>query len=291
MAKCPNCGRKLHLYNWKPNCPDCGVNLVYFRSNEILLNDSEKAEIEHAYFQPKVDRVKAATIGSKFGIARIVISALPLAAAFLPLVKLCGADGAAKYLNAYSLYTNYISSVGFGNVFGNAFAGDFIALSVVLLLVALVSSLIIGLLSMMSLGKYGKIRNLILNSFQVLLSVGSLVCFSIGGKDISYISETYTKGALFIGAFVVAGLYITLLVYNLVVAKIGIKVNYTPCFIGGLPSEEYFQMVNDGVSELEIRKKMVTILTDMQNEFRRKDAEAKAKEEAEAEERRNRRKR
>lgn len=291
MAKCPNCGRKLHLYNWKPNCPDCGVNLVYFKSNEILLDDSEKAEIEHAHFQPKVDRVKAATIGSKFGIARIVISALPLAAVFLPLVKLFGADGGAKFINAYSLYTTYISSVGFGNVFGNAFAGDFIALSVVLLLVALVSSLIIGLLSMMSLGKYGKIRNLILNSFQVLLAVGSLVSFSIGSRDISAVSGAYTKGSLFIGAFVVAGLYIALLVYNLVVAKIGTKVNYTPCYIGGLPSDEYFQMINDGVSELEIRKKMVEVLTVMQDEFRRKDAEAKAKEEAEAEERRNRRKR
>ena len=45
MAHCPKCGKKLHFYNWKPNCPSCGVNLNYYRANEILLDESEKAEI------------------------------------------------------------------------------------------------------------------------------------------------------------------------------------------------------------------------------------------------------
>lgn len=291
MAKCPKCGRKLHLYNWQQTCPGCGVNLVYYKSNERLLAEAEKAEIEHAKHQPGVDRAKAATIGSKPGIFRIILSALPLAAVFLPLVKLYAADGSTKLINALSLYKSFISGYGLGNVFSNGIKGELIPLSISLLMVALVAMLIIGILLVMSLGKHGKLRNFILNLLLVILSSGSAIAFAIGGKDLSAYSETYSTGILFVGAYVVVGLYVALLVFNLYIANKGIEVNYTPCLIGGIPSDEYFKMVEDGVSDLEIRKTMVEVLTVMQDEFREKDAEAKAKEEAEAEERRNRRKR
>lgn len=291
MAKCPRCGHHLHIYDWKPNCPECGVNMVYYNSNERLLTESEAAEIEHAKHQPGIDRAKAATIGSKPGIARIVLSVLPLAAVFLPIVKLYAPDGTSKALNALSLYTKFLSGYGLGNVFTNGLKGELIPLSIALLMIALVSMLIIGILLVMSLGKHGKIRNFILDLFLVGISAGSAICFSIGGKDLSAYSETFTSGKLFIGAYAVIALYAALLFFNLYLAKKGIPVNHQPCLIGGIPSDEYFKMVEDGVSDLEIRKKMVEILTVMQDEYRKKDAEARAKEAAEAEERRNRRKR
>ena len=85
MAVCPNCGRKLRMTDWKPDCPECGVNLNYFNANERLLVDSEKAEREHARFQPSVDRGKASYAGSKLAILRIVFTLLPVGALFLPL--------------------------------------------------------------------------------------------------------------------------------------------------------------------------------------------------------------
>lgn len=290
MAKCPKCGHRLHLYDWKPDCPKCGVNMVYYNSNERLLAESEKAEIEHAKHQPGIDRAKASTIGSKKGIARIVVSALPLAAVFIPLVKLSAPDGSSKLLNALNLYTSFLSDYGLGNVFTNGLKGELVPLSIALLLVALVLMLVFGILLVMSLGKHGKVRNFILDLILVLASCGSAVCFTLGGRDLSAYSETYTSGTLFIGGYVVCALYLFLLIFNLWIAKTGIEVNYTTCLIGGIPSDEYFKMLEDGVSELEIRKKMVSILSEMQEEYRRKDAEARAKEEAEAEERRSRRK-
>ena len=289
MANCPKCGKKLHMYNWKPDCPHCGVNMIYYNSNERLLAESEKAEIEHAKHQPGIDRAKAATIGTKQGIIRIVISALPLAAVFLPLVRLYGGEGKPKMINIINLYTGFISGYGLGNVFSDGFGGKLIPLSVTLLFVALVSMLVIGILLVMSLGRHGKIRNFILDLFLVLTSAASAVCFVLGGKDLSAYSETYTSGKLFVGAYVVVGLYVLLLVFNLYLAKKGIEVKYTTCLIGGIPSDEYFKMVEDSVSELEIRKKMVEILTVMQEDYHRKDEEARAKEAAEAEERRSRR--
>jgi len=60
MAKCPKCGRKLTLFDWKPNCPNCGVNLVYYGMEERLLDEADKAEAEHARLQKRIDRLKAA---------------------------------------------------------------------------------------------------------------------------------------------------------------------------------------------------------------------------------------
>ena len=114
MARCPNCNKKLHLTDWKQYCPHCGVNLIYFKSNERLLAESEKAEIEHAKHQPGIDRAKASFFGSPPAIARVVISALPLAALFLPLCKISD-----KNINAISIY-KYISDAGFGTIIGKA---------------------------------------------------------------------------------------------------------------------------------------------------------------------------
>ena len=280
MANCPRCGHHLSIFDWKPDCPKCGVNMVYYNSNERLLKETEEAEIAHAHFQPGVDRAKASTVGSKLGIIRIIISALPLAAIFIPLVKVYSADGTAKLLNALGVW-NFINDKGIGNVFSGALKPDLLCLSASLILVCLVLMLVFGLLLTMSLGKHGKIRNLILDLILVLLSGGSLVCFTIAGKDLTSLSENYVSGKPFIGAFVVFALYVLLLFFNLYVAHVGIEIKHQPCLIGGIPAEEYFKMVEDGVSELEIRKKMVEVLTEMQKEVRKKDEEAKAKAEAE----------
>ena len=48
MAKCPKCGRKLTLFDWKPNCPDCGVNLVYYGMEERLLAEADAVFSEFA---------------------------------------------------------------------------------------------------------------------------------------------------------------------------------------------------------------------------------------------------
>lgn len=280
MANCPRCGHHLSIFDWKPDCPKCGVNMVYYNSNERLLAETEAAEIAHAHFQPGVDRAKASTVGSKLGIIRIVISALPLAAIFIPLVKVCAADGSSKLLNALGVW-NFISDKGFGTVFSDALKPDLLCLSAAMILVCLVLMLVFGLLLTMSLGKHGKLRNFILDMILVLLSGGSLVTFAVAGKNLAEYSQNYVSGTPFIGAYVVVGLYVLLLIYNLWVAKVGIEIKHQPCIIGGIPSDEYFKMVEDGVSELEIRKKMVEILSEMQAEVRKKDEEARAKAEAE----------
>ena len=81
---CPNCNYKLSLIDTKPECPVCGVNLMYFGMEERLKEEADKAEFEHAMTQPHIDRLKAASIGSPLAIARLVIAVLTLAASIAP---------------------------------------------------------------------------------------------------------------------------------------------------------------------------------------------------------------
>ena len=53
MANCPRCGSHLRITDWKPECPECGVNLNYYKANERLLDESEKAEAELAKYKAK----------------------------------------------------------------------------------------------------------------------------------------------------------------------------------------------------------------------------------------------
>lgn len=277
MATCPKCGKKLRLYHWRPECPACGVNMIYFASNERLLAESEKTEIEHAKFQPKVDRAKAAFFGSPWAIARIVLTVLPWACLMLPLGRLVNQEYVLSF-NAVNVY-QYLSGQGFGAVFSAALKGELLPLSVALLLVSAAMVLVCLICSVMSLGKHGKARNLILNLIQTGSAVGAAVCFSLA--DIRAALPDYSSGDLRWGGFVYIGLLAALLVYNLYLAKRGLPVKKTVCYIGGLPSDEYFQYVEQGMSELEIRKKMVEALTKMQDEVRAKAAEAEEKARAE----------
>lgn len=268
MAKCPNCGRKLHIYDWRPECPGCHVNLVYYNSNENLLAESERAEIEHAKHQPSIDRAKAAFFGSAPAIVRIVLSLLPVAALFLPICILEKAGGSTN-VNAISIY-NFISKADINSLLN----GSLFSISVILLLLSVVMILVCLICLVMSLGPHGKQRNLILNLIMLVSASVSALLFAF--SNISAALPEYTNGKLGIGAFLYIFLIIVILVYNLILAKKGLKIKHTVCLIGGLPSEEYFSMVENGVSELEIRKKMVESLTKMQNEVRAKAAEEEA---------------
>lgn len=285
MAVCPKCGHRLKLTDWKPDCPECGVNMVYYNSNERLLEESENTEIAHAKFQPGVDRAKASTIGSLPAIMRIVLEVLPLFAIALPLVSLNGENG-KTVVSCIKLY-NYINEIGFGNIFSNAFSGNTICLAIALLLAATILIPFAGLFLMKSLGPKGGIINLTFDTVKLLLSIGSAVCFELSDIPSVLSDKGYSSGNLYIGAYIIVLLYLAVLVYSRILHIKGLPIKHSECLIGGLPADEYFEMVEQGVDELEIRKKMVEVLTVMQEEYRKADAEAREKEEAERAARRN----
>lgn len=298
MAVCPRCGHKLHIYDWKPNCPGCGVNMVYYNSNERLLAETEASEIEHARFQPKVDRAKASTIGSPITWVRLVCSVLVLAVFLIvPLAKVNftlpvsgKVDVTMTGLNFFTFVTGIDTTALMAMLGVKVFkkALIFLAISVVTLALSVVWIFVSLIALVASLGPKGKQRNIFNHSFQIILTVISAVSFTLFSSNMA-LALPY-EGSLGWGVAVYLLFFFILLAIDIITAVKGIEVKYTPCLIGGIPGDEYFKMVEEGVSELEIRKKMVDILTVMQEEFRARDAEARAKAAAEEEERRSRRK-
>ena len=71
---CPKCGGKIPFYDIRPNCKHCGVNIMYFQQETLLMRDAKRTELEGAAARMVIARVKAAFIGSKLAIARLVIT-------------------------------------------------------------------------------------------------------------------------------------------------------------------------------------------------------------------------
>ena len=170
MAQCPKCGKKLHFYNWKPNCPSCGVNLNYYKANEILLDESEKAEIEHSKFQPKVDRAKAATIGTTVGKLRMAFFLIPIAAFFLPLFSITVAGHKTSY-NAIDIY-NAFSRLDSGALFSSISP---IIIAVLLIAIPAVCCIVFTVMQMAAGTKRGLKRNIVLSVVSIVLVGASMV--------------------------------------------------------------------------------------------------------------------
>lgn len=283
MAHCPKCGRKLTILDWKPNCPECGVNLVYYGMEERLLDEADAAEAEHAKLQKRLDRLKASFIGSKLTIARIVLSVLPIAMLLLPL---CSVTFSGPYIeqtttnvNAIEIY-NLVSSLDFDSLFamlgspllGTSFIGY--AGALVCILLSLVMVIVSLLMLTIACGSKGNPRNITLNSLSIVFAVASIVFFSIFSKNIHAVFPDFVRGSIGFGIFVYIASLVALLVINIVIAKKGVDIKYKQCFVGGLPAEEYFELVEKGTDINVIREMMAKALEARENE---KEAREEAK--------------
>ena len=116
-----------------------------------------------------------------------------------------------------------------------------------------------------------------------MLATVSIVCFNFFSKDLAKFFPDVFSGSVGFGAYVFLGTLVALLVINIVIAKVGVKVKYTETFIGGIPSEEYFEYVKQGMSTHAIRKMMAEIDANNKVELAMKAKEEADKLEAEAE--------
>ncbi len=107
MAKCPNCGYHLKLWNVRAECPSCKVNIPNYDWINRLEQDSVVAEAALLKMKQKFARIKYAFVGTKLRIARIPVSVLPLLSFFLPLFTL---DFALPYFDKLKSF-NIISLI------------------------------------------------------------------------------------------------------------------------------------------------------------------------------------
>ncbi len=282
-ATCPKCGGKLRLIDWKPNCPHCGVNMIYYGMEDRLLEDADRAEAEHARTQPKIDRLKAATVGSPLAIVRLVISVLPIAGLFLPLAHFAFNAPYAAFngsVNAISLY-NLVSGMDFdallhmiqSKLFGSTFV--LYAVSLVCMLLSAVGVLMHLILQTLACSPKGKQRNFTLDILNLLLVAGSVICFILfSGKITALFPGVVTASSVGFGVFVYLGLLAVAFGVDIFCAVKGIPVQYKECFVGNIPADEYFSLVESGATLDDIRAVMA--------KYTKAKEEAKKAEEAQA---------
>ncbi len=275
MADCPKCARHLRLTDWKQKCPYCGANVFLYNLQERLMQDADKAEVQHYHFQKKVDRAKASSAGSKLAIARIVTSLLPVGAVFLPLMRTePGSGGLPAVIDAIKLY-DFFSKADL-TVFLKAAAAEAAGRLFLAAMGCLVISLLLWLvhfaLLFLSCSPHGKARNLTLSSLMLAFALGfaGLILFLPNGA--------FTAASLDYGAY----LYLLLTAVNaaleILTFKQGIEIKHKQCYVGAIPIEEYFEMQKNGVPPEEIRAEQYRRLTALQKEKERElEAEANAK--------------
>lgn len=266
MANCPKCGEHLKLTDWKQHCPHCHCNIVVYDIQERLMQDADKAEVQRYYFQKKIDRMKASFVGSKLAVIRIFTSLIPLAAVVVPWLKGAFNVPFVEFKGLFTLFTltDMLDSLDVNSILNVLNTDDgkipiiLLAVSLVLLLLSAVLLLVrFGCLTM-ACSKRGKIRNYTFDILTLVFCIVATVLLMIV-PDNAYFNIDFV-----IAPFV----YLLLLGVNfgvdVAVYKKGIEVKHEPCFVGGIPIEEYFKMVEDGVPQEEIRQEMYRRLTEMQ---------------------------
>lgn len=193
-SSCPNCGKKLHWYDVKAECSNCGVSIPNFNWEERLEADNELAERKFASFYRGLNRIAYSIWGTKLRIARIVLSVLPAIGFILPWATI-KSDADSVGLDLFGMTCSRSLIDLFKDFFGNmslyttnmsyeSFSGtlSFTMYSVLLMVLSLLFA-VIAFFLIFILAKHFKTKALtVFECLSVLSAIGSAVCFTLGIK-------------------------------------------------------------------------------------------------------------
>ncbi len=236
MANCPKCGYKLRMIDVKAECPKCGVNLMYYNHQERLAEDADMAEEEHIRFQPKMDRVKFAFIGTKLSIVRLISLFIPIGMLFLPLAHIT-VNMPYKTIDANISILNVVMDVlmemDFGIVFDMISGSDitrvaFITyiLSILFILVAAVFAILNIPFDSVSCSPKGFKRNLTLSSCGIGFTILSIISFLVFNSQLTSNFGAMYSGNIGIGSFLVILGFVVVIVLNILIKKQNVPVKY-----------------------------------------------------------------
>lgn len=84
---CPKCGTHISPFDLKPNCKNCGVNILIYSQEYLLERDAKLTELEFASARIILAKIKAAFIDGRLQIIRIITSLLCLASLLIPFAE------------------------------------------------------------------------------------------------------------------------------------------------------------------------------------------------------------
>ena len=231
-VKCPECGHTLKIWNVKPECPKCGINLANHQWEKRLNDDADFAETAFAKFHYKLQNFKSAVVGSKLRIARLALTFAPLIALVLPLydfklnLPFNQSENSVSFLTFilnYLLKTDIgsVLSLTGGEVLGTA--ATMVVIACVLMLLAVVFGVLNFFVLLISGIKMKYVFNIVLNVLAtacwavsaVFFSQFTTACEALGGGIV-------TECSLGLGFVVGTVLFLVNVAMNVIVGK-GLK--------------------------------------------------------------------
>ena len=193
-SSCPNCGKKLHWYDVKAECSNCGISIPNFNWEERLEADNELAERKFASFYRGLNRLAYSIWGTKLRIARIVLSVIPVIGFILPWATL-KSDAESVGLDLFGMTCSKSLIDLFGDFFGNTslyitnmgyegFSGtlSFTMYAVLCMVLSLLFA-VIAFFLILILAKHSKTKAItVFECLSVASAVASAVCFTFGVK-------------------------------------------------------------------------------------------------------------
>ena len=237
MANCPKCDYKLRIRDWRPECPKCGVNVVYYGIEDSLRAEADAAEYEHAKSQPKYDRLKASVYGHPLSIVKLIVGLLPIVATLLPM-------GTLSYVLPYGAHetgVNIVSVVTYiidngldvnllTSLFGSELVGTAMicwAVAVVGLVLAVVIALVGDILNILTCSPKGFPRNITMASLGMVFATAAQVAFVVMVNQLNANLPGIFSGSVSYIAYIVMMLvFVAIIVLNVVYKKMNIPVKY-----------------------------------------------------------------
>lgn len=246
---CPKCNYKLSIKDWRPECPKCGVNVVYYGIEERLRKEADAAEYEHAKIQPHFDRLKFSLIGHPLSIVRLVLGLLPIAATLIP-------SGTINYVLPFKTVKESVGLLSIINFFssadldiglltklwGSGVVGKGMLLwtvSIVSLVLALVLTLVAFILLTLSAAPRGIKRNIAFPIVSMVLVTVSFISFCLMVNTFTAeLPGIFTGSVSPLAYIVVMLLYAAIIAVNVVYKNKNIEVKYTDVSELLLPYDE-----------------------------------------------------
>lgn len=192
-STCPNCGKKLHLWDVKAECTSCGVSIPNYNWQERLEQDNIRAEKQFAVFYKSINRIAYTIWGTKLRIARLIITFLPAIGFILPwatlksdaqsfdlsIISFSGNNSLINFFKSFfgdaGLYITNMKLEHFGGALTLSVAGYFLfVLSALFIVIAFFMTIIMC--------KHPKtVTTVVFDVLSILSAVASVVCFVTAG--------------------------------------------------------------------------------------------------------------
>ena len=232
--KCPKCGGEIALFDLKPNCKHCGVNIMYFTQQEGLMRDAKRTELEAGAARMVIARVKANFIGGKLQIVRLICTLLTAAALLLPF-------GGVQFSVPFFDWTYSAGILGIVGAVQNGFVQQIpaflgsapffnAAVAVVVptaclvvcavLDLLLVGALLLGFLNLTRSTKFMCTVSVIGAAIALLSQIAELVLWRVIGAD------SMTRPTIGFGALAAMAMFLVVLFINRALLKKGIEPQY-----------------------------------------------------------------